>query len=113
MFNKKRLFVAGAFIIALLFMTMYAGGSGEQETTAMRIVKFIDGFNNAEISSQNIEVGGDAEVPTDPKHADLLFIGWFEGDTRVTKFENIMEDLTVKSKYVDDINNNGIDDSVD
>ncbi|MDD4187157.1 MAG: InlB B-repeat-containing protein [Bacilli bacterium] len=113
MFNKKRLFVAGAFIIALLFMTMYAGNIGEQGTTPMRIVKFIDGFNSAEINTQNIEVGGKAEVPKDPEHEDLLFIGWYNGDTKVTEFENIMKDLIVTSQYVDDINNNGIADSAE
>lgn len=111
MFNKKRLFVAGAFLIALLFMTMYAGGSGEQGTTAMRIVKFIDGYNNAEISTQNVEVGKEAIVPDSPTHRNNLFIGWYNDETEITSFKNITENLTVISRYVDDINNNGIADS--
>ena len=56
MFNKKRLIVFAAFLVALFFMTMYAGGTPQTTSIATNTVKFIDGYNNAEISSQEVKV---------------------------------------------------------
>ncbi|MDD2505195.1 MAG: InlB B-repeat-containing protein, partial [Bacilli bacterium] len=111
MLNKKRLIVFGVFLLALFFMTMYAGGTAQNTSIATRLVKFIDGYNNAEISTQNVEVGKEAIVPDSPTHRNLLFIGWYNDETEITSFKNITENLTVISRYVDDINNNGIADS--
>lgn len=92
-------------------MTMYAGGTAQNTSIATRVVKFIDGYNDAEISTQNVVLGEEANVPDAPTHRDLLFIGWFDGDTEIKTFKNIAKDLTVTSNYVADINNNGEADS--
>lgn len=111
MFNKKRLIVFVTFLVALFFMTMYAGTPEQNATIATRSVKFIDGYNNAEISLQNVEVGKEAIVPETPSHNGLLFLGWYNGDERIVDFKNVTNDITVTAKYADDINNNLIADA--
>lgn len=113
MFKRKRLIIAILFLIILFIMTMYAGSPRQKETIATRTVKFIDSFNNSQISMQEVEVGKAASVPDAPKYTNYVFIGWYEGDSKITDFTNIIKDLTVYTKYTDDINNNGIADNED
>lgn len=113
MFKRKRLIIAILFLIILFIMTMYAGSPRQKETIATRTVKFIDSFNNSQISMQEVEIGKAASVPDAPKYTNYVFIGWYEGDSKITDFTNIIKDLTVYTKYADDINNNGIADNED
>ncbi|MDD4407795.1 MAG: Ig-like domain-containing protein [Bacilli bacterium] len=114
MMNKKRLIVLGVFLIAIFGMTMYAGTRAQNETIATRTVKFLDGNNNKEISSQKIEVGKEAQVPEIPKYENQVFLGWFDSnDNKITNFASITNDMILTAKYGADINKNGIADTND
>lgn len=112
MFNKKRIFIFVIFLLCLFFLMTFAGGSRD-EGIVTRLVEFYDGFDDSLISSANVEVGKDAEVPEDPEHENYVFSGWYlyeNHDVKVTKFTDIREDLKVIALYADDLNNNGIAD---
>lgn len=112
MFNKKRIFIFVIFLLCLFFLMTFAGGSRD-EGIVTRLVEFYDSFDDSLISSTNVEVGKDAEVPEDPKHENYVFAGWYlydNHDVKVTKFTNIREDLKVIALYAGDLNNNGIAD---
>ena len=112
MFNKKRIFIFVIFLLCLFFLMTFAGGSRD-EGIVTRLVEFYDGFDDSLISSTNVEVGKDAEVPKDPKHENYVFAGWYlydDHDVKVTKFTDIREDLKVIALYAGDLNNNGIAD---
>ena len=112
MFNKKRIFIFVIFLLCLFFLMTFAGGSRD-EGIVTRLVEFYDGFDDSLISSTNVEVGKDAEVPEDPEHENYVFAGWYlydDHDVKVTKFTDIREDLKVIALYADDLNNNGIAD---
>ena len=103
--NKKRIFIAIIFIILLFLLMTFAGGNSE-----VAIVEFIDGFDNSTISTQEVEIGEDAEVPEDPYHKNYVFAGWYlfeDHDIKVKDFTNIEEDLKVIALYAGDRNNNG------
>lgn len=114
MLNKKRLIVLSVFLLAVFGMTMYAGSRGQNETIATRTVKFLDGYNNSEISSQDVEVGKEAKVPESPIYENLVFLGWFDSnDNKITNFASITNDMILTAKYGADINKNGITDTDD
>lgn len=111
MFNKKRIFVFVVFILFMFIFITFAGGTPQNQAVATRLVTFIDGYDNSEISQQKVIVGEDAEVPDAPKHDAMAFAGWYLEEDRtieVTDFTNIITDLTVVAEYGDDINRNGI-----
>ena len=112
MFNKKRIFIFVVFLLCLFFLMTFAGGSRD-EGIVTRLVEFYDSFDDSLISSTNVEVGKDVEVPEDPKHENYVFVGWYlydNHDVKVTKFTDIREDLKVIALYAGDLNNNGIAD---
>ena len=109
--NKKRIFIAILFLIILFLLLTFAGGRSE-----VALVEFFDGFDNSLIDSQEVEIGGDAIVPENPKHKNYVFAGWFlyeDHDIKVTDFTDIEEDLKVIALYAGDANNNGIADEND
>lgn len=111
--NKKRIVIFVVFLCCLFFMTTFAGAPEQNTIIATRLVTFIDGFDNTNVSEQNIEVGTDATVPNDPYHEGYVFAGWYlyeDQDTRVTDFTNILNNLTVIARYAGDVNENGIAD---
>jgi len=94
-------------------MTTFAGAPAQNTIIATRNVTFIDGYDNSNISEQTIEVGKDANIPSDPSHDGLVFAGWYlydDQDVRVEDFTNILNDLRVVAKYAGDINRNGVAD---
>ena len=105
--NKKRLIVFGTFLLLLFCMITFASGPTYNVKVKTRTVTFIDGFDNSEISSEEVEVGKDAKVPANPYHEDYVFTGWYEGEDRVFDFTNISNNLTVVARYGEDLNNNG------
>ena len=113
MFNKRRFFIFVGFLFLMFLLMTFAGGPTQNETIATRTVLFIDSINNNEIDKQIVKVGGDAKAPDAPAHNNYVFAGWFDGDIRVTNFTNILKNLTVYAKYAADINNNGIDDTLE
>lgn len=116
MFDKKRIVVAGVFIIFMFMFITFAGGTPQNQAIATRNVTFIDGYSNQEISSQRVIVGEDAEVPEDPNHDAMVFSGWYlesDRDRRITDFTNITEDITVIARYSADRNRNGVADEQD
>lgn len=111
--NKKRIVIFVVFLCCLFFMTTFAGSPEQNTIIATRSVTFIDGYNNTNISLQNIEVGTDATVPEDPYHEGYVFAGWYlyeDQDQRVEDFTNILNNLTVIARYAGDVNGNGIAD---
>ncbi|MBO5376139.1 MAG: InlB B-repeat-containing protein, partial [Bacilli bacterium] len=116
MFNKKRILVFVVFILFMFLFITFAGGTPQNQAIATRLVTFIDGYDNTQISQQKVVVGEDAEVPEDPKHDAMVFAGWYLKEDRkveVTDFTNILKDLTVVAEYAADRNRNGIDDEKD
>ena len=62
-------------------------------------VKFIDDYNHETISTQELEVGQNAEVPQAPKHEGCEFSGWYTKDNKkIESFEKLEEALTVYAK---------------
>ena len=113
--NKRRLVVFVIFVLCMFFLMTFANGS-DNTKIATREVEFIDGFDDSTISLQTIEVGTDAKVPEEPVHKNYVFAGWFlyeDRDVKVTKFNNIMDDMKVIALYAGDANNNGIADETD
>jgi len=111
--NKKRIVIFVVFLFCLFFMTTFAGAPAQNTIIATRNVTFIDGYDNSNISEQTIEVGKDANIPSDPSHDGLVFAGWYlydDQDVRVEDFTNILNDLRVVAKYAGDINRNGVAD---
>ena len=116
MFNKKRILVFVVFILFMFLFITFAGGTPQNQAIATRLVTFIDGYDNTQISQQKVVVGEDAEVPEDPKHDAMVFAGWYLKEDRkveVTDFTNILKDLTVVAEYAADRNRNGIADEKD
>lgn len=116
MFNKKRIGILGVFLAVMFTFITFAGGTPQNQSIATRDVTFIDSYNNTELKSQKVIVGEDAEVPTDPEHDDMIFLGWylFENRTeKVTDFTNITEDIKVIAIYGEDKNKNGIADETE
>ncbi len=116
MFNKKRLVVAVVFILFMFCFITFAGGTPQNQAIATRNVTFIDSYNNAELSAQRVIVGEDADVPEDPRHNGLVFVGWYledDRDTRVRDFTNVTDNITVIALYGADVNGNGIFDDED
>ena len=59
-------------------------------------VKFVDGYDNKVLSTQELEVGSNAKVPEVPKHDGCNFTGWYTKDKdKVEDFKNIQKNLTV------------------
>ncbi len=62
-------------------------------------VKFIDDYNHETISTQELEVGQNAEVPQVPKHEGCEFSGWYTKENeKVETFEKLEKNLTVYAK---------------
>lgn len=116
MFNKKRIAIFGVFLAVMFTFITFAGGTPQNQSIATRDVTFIDSYNNEELKSQQVIVGEDAEVPEDPSHEDLIFLGWYLNENRnekITDFTNITENITVIAMYGEDRNRNGIADETE
>ena len=84
---------ASLFIAALVGFFIY---KNVQEKSKYIEVKFVDGYDNKVLSTQELEVGSNAKVPEVPKHDGCNFTGWYTKDKeKVENFENIKKNLTV------------------
>ena len=84
---------ASLFIAALVGFFIY---KNVQEKSKYVEVKFVDGYDNKVLSTQELEVGQDAKVPEVPKHDGCNFTGWYTKDKdKVEDFKNIQKNLTV------------------
>lgn len=113
MFNKKRIIAVLLFLLLSFFMITFANPA-EKEAKATRAVTFIDSYDNKQLDKKTVEVGTKVTAPEVPDHKNVVFIGWYKEDTNEkANLDNITENITVKTKYADDINNNGIADDDD
>lgn len=81
------------FIAALVGFFIY---KIVQEKSKYVEVKFIDGYDNKVLSTQELEVGSNAKVPEVPKHDGCNFTGWYTKDKEIVEdFNNIKKNLTV------------------
>ena len=86
-------------LIALLLLALigfFIYRKVEDNKTKYVEIKFIDGYNDQVLSTQELEVGKDANVPEVPKHEGCNYSGWYTSDkVKIENFTNIQKNITV------------------
>jgi len=75
------------------------------ENETLLVVTFIDTISNKTLKVEEVLPNMSASAPTPLKYDQKLFKGWDK------EFTNITEDTIINTIYVDDLNNNGVDDT--
>ena len=100
MVSRKKVITFAAFMIMLIFMTTFAGGTPQNAPIATRNVTFMD-KNNEVIAVRETEVGGSVVVP---EYDEYLFLGWFDASGKqITDFTNVLSNMTVYARYSEEV----------
>lgn len=113
MSNKKIIAISVGIILAVFFLTSFAGGTDEKASIAVRNVVFTDSYDGHNIADYEVELGKASIIPDIPVHKGYIFKGWYDYNNQSLKIENfdrIVDDIHVVAVYASDINDNNIPD---
>ena len=66
--NKKIIAISVGIILAVFFMTSFAGGTDEKASVVTRSVVFTDSYDGHNIASYDVELGKASNVPEVQEH---------------------------------------------
>ena len=104
--NKGYTEVKNDIVVTTNFKEDIKEDEEEKEHEAIFIVTFIDGDTGIVLAIQNVQQGKRASLPEVPKHERRVFKLW-NGEYR-----NITSNKTITAEYTNDLNNDGIADSL-
>lgn len=111
--EKRNKLISFTLVLVIIFITIYVVLINKGEALSKKYVTFVDGFDNTMLSKDYLKEGKEILPPIVPKREDMLFIGWYEGENKISDFTAINKNLNLVAKYALDVNNNGIPDNED